>query len=69
MSDRIGVAVDGHIVGTVPAFPNGVGDMVKSEIYAGLKGRVRAEIRMGDVILLRADSVKIARSLPGFNAA
>ena len=69
MSDRIGVVVDGQLVGTIPAFPNGIGDMLKSAFYSAHKERIWAESRNGDVVLLRAESRKIAGRIPEFDSS
>ena len=68
MTDRIGVVVDGRLVGTIPAFPNGIGDMIKSPFFSTHKQQVWAEIRQGEIVLLRAENRKIAGKIPEFEA-
>jgi len=69
MTDRIGVVVKGELVGTIPAFPNGVGDMLKSAFFAWHKDRVWAEIREGEIVLIRAESKEIAGRIPAFESS
>ncbi len=69
MSDRIGVVVDGQLVGTIPAFPNGIGDMLKSAFFAEHKQKIWAETRQGEVVLIRAESQDIAGRIPGFDSS
>jgi hypothetical protein len=69
MSDRIGVVVGGALVGTVPVFPNGIGDMIKSPFYSAHKEQVWAEIRNGEIVLLRAETLDIAVRIPAFDAS
>ena len=69
MSDRIGVVVDGQLVGTIPAFPNGIGDMLKSAFFAEHKQQVWAESRHGEVVLLRAENLEIAGRIPKFESS
>ena len=68
MNDRVGVTVDGKLVGTVPAFAHGIGEMLKSAVYAENRREVGAEVREGDVILIKAERLEIAEILPGFEA-
>ena len=68
MSDRIGVVVDGQLVGTIPAFPNGIGDMVKSPFFSAQKKRVWADVRNGQIVLLCAENLEIAGRIPAFDA-
>ena len=66
MVDRIGVVVDGQLVGTIPAFPSGVGDMLKSPFFAAHRDQVWAEMRQGEIVLIRAQSLEIAGRIPEF---
>ena len=69
MSDRIGVVVEGTLVGTIPAFPDGVGEMLKSAFFTAHKDRVWAEIRQGEIVLIRAASKEIAGGIPEFESS
>lgn len=69
MKHRVGVVVAGDLVGTVPAFENGIGDFLKSPFYTAHKARIWAETRHGEVILLRAVSREIAGRIPEFESS
>ncbi len=69
MRHRVGVVVEGNLVGTVPAFENGIGDLLKSPFYAAHKAQIWAETRNGEVILLRAASREIAGRIPEFDSS
>ncbi len=69
MSDRIGVVVDGQLVGTIPAFPNGIGDMLKSPFFAAHREQIWADVRNGEIVLLCAASREIAGKIPEFDSS
>ena len=68
MVDRVGVVVNGQLVGTIPAFPNGIGDMFKSQFFMENRAEVWAEVRDGDVVLVKAANLGVARAIPKFQS-
>lgn len=66
MVNRINVKIEERIVGTVPAFPNGMGQLSKSELAQKFGPDIKVATTYGDISSLTFRTISDAKRFPGF---